>query len=336
MELFGKDLSEDVVIVAEVGVNHEGNINKALELVHMAAESGADAVKFQTYEPFRYASTSDMERFQRVSSFSLSNEDFVLLSKEAESLGIGFFSTPLDESSVQFVSSISPVIKIASPDMNFEPTVRAAASTGKPLIISTGMALPEEIDKTLSWVQDEIGSDVPLNSRVVLLHCASAYPTPIEEINLLSIPYLAERYPVYVGFSDHTIGLDAARASVALGATVIEKHFTDNKEDRDFRDHELSADPDDLKTLVDDVARTKLALGVKEKTRSVSETPNLIPTRKGVVAASDLPEGKILERNDLMFARPSSEIPAERINELIGKTLKVPLQRGNLVPSDTL
>jgi len=328
MKLFGRDLATDTVVVAEIGVNHEGSFEKALELVGLAAETGADAVKFQSYEPYRYASTSDMERFERVGRFGLSGEEFTLLAKEAYRLGVGFFSTPLDESSVPLVDSIGSVIKIASPDMNFEPTVRAAAATGKPLIISTGLGTPEEIDRTLEWVQDEIGS-TPLADRVVLLHCVSAYPTPLDEINLLSIPYLNDRYPVYVGFSDHTLGLHAARAAVALGAVVIEKHFTDQKEGRTFRDHEMSADPDDLKILVDEVRLIRSSLGVRDKHRAESELGNLKPLRKGVVAARDLPAGTVLTQDDLMYARPATELSYDQAGAIVGRTLTQAIAKGN-------
>ena len=335
MYLFNKNLYKEVVVIAEIGVNHEGSLSKAIEMVGLAAATGADAVKFQTYDPWHYASTSDMDRFERVSQFGLSQEDFTLLARESERLGIGFFSTPLEETSVEFVDSLSSVIKIASPDMNFEPTIRGAAATGKALIISTGLGTPEEIDQTLGWVQDEIGS-AELRDRVVLLHCVSAYPTPLEDINLLSIPYLADRYPVHVGFSDHTIGLQAARAAIALGATVVEKHFTDSNVGREFRDHELSANPEQMKELVEDARAIKGALGTLGKGRSASEIGNLIPLRKGVVAARDLAEGTILTSDDLMFARPSTQISADRIDEVVGKRLKIALKKGNLIPSNTL
>lgn len=335
MYLFDKNLDEEVVVVAEIGVNHEGNFDKAIEMVNLAAESGADAVKFQTYDPWRYASTSDMDRFERVSQFGLSEEEFALLAKESDRVGIGFFSTPLEESSVPFVDSLSPVIKIASPDMNFEPTIRRAAATGKPLIVSTGLGTPEEIDKTLSWIQEEIGTN-ELQERVVLLHCVSAYPTPLNEINLLSIPFLDQRYPVHVGFSDHTIGLQAARAAIALGATVVEKHFTDDNVNREFRDHELSANPEQMRMLVEDAKAIKSSLGSFSKHRSDSELGNLVPLRKGVVAARDLAEGTVLASGDLMFARPSTEIPADRIGEVIGKRLLVAVSKGNLIPANTI
>ena len=335
MQLFGKDLSTDTVVIAEVGVNHEGSLEKAIELVGMAADAGADAVKFQAYDPIRYASTSDMERFERVGRFGLAAEEFAMVAKEAESRGIVFFASALDESSVALVDSLSPVLKIASPDLTFEPTVRAAAATGKPLVISTGLGLPEEIDRTLRWVQEEIGS-VPLQDRVVLLHCITSYPTPLEQANLNSIPYLRDRYGVHVGYSDHTLGLTACRAAVALGATVIEKHFTDQNEGRAFRDHELSADPEDLKLLVEEVKAIRGALGTWGKHRAECELPNLNAVRKGVVAARDLGVGIVLSRQDLMYARPATAYSADQIDDLVGCRLTQPLAKGNLILVEAL
>ena len=335
MKMFGKDLSKETVVVAEIGVNHEGSLEKALELVGLAASVGVDAVKFQTYEPYRYASTSDSERFERVSRFALSDEDFGVLAKEAARLGIGFFSSPLDESSVPLVDSLSPVIKIASPDLTFEPTVRAAAATGKPLVISTGLGTQDEVDQTVQWVEEEIG-DAPLDERVVLMQCVTAYPTPLDQANLLSIPFLRERYGVHAGYSDHTLGLNACRAAVALGATVIEKHFTDQKEGRTFRDHELSSEPEELKVLVEDVKAIRSALGTLGKQRAESELPNLDAVRKGVVAARDLEPGTSLSREDLMYARPATEFAASRIESLVGRELAKPVLRGNIISADIL
>ena len=335
MKLFGKDLSTEIVVVAEIGVNHEGSAEKAMQMVGLAADAKVDAVKFQTYDPYRYATTSNMERFERVSRFALSSEDFTLLAKEAERREIGFFSTPLDESSVELVASLSPVIKIVSPDLTFEPTIRAAAGTGKPLIISTGLGLPEEIDRALFWVQDEIG-DVSLRDRVVLMHCVTAYPTPLAQANLRSMGYLQDTYDVYVGYSDHTIGLNAARAAVVLGATVIEKHFTDQKEGRTFRDHELSADPDDLKELVEDVEAIRGSLGTPGKHRAESEILNLEAVRKGVVAARDLAAGTVLSIHDLMYARPATDFSSDQIGTLVGNELTEPLLRGNTISASHL
>ena len=335
MRIFGKDISENILIIAEIGVNHEGNIQNAIKLIKLAASSGVDAVKFQTYDPYRYASTSDPARFARVTKFSLDIEEFMILADEAAKCRIGFFSTPLDETAVQKLDPICPVWKIASADLVHEPTIRYAASTGKPLLISTGLGVPEEIDRALGWVKSETNKS-SLEDQVVLLHCVTAYPTPLNEANLLSIPYLRERYGLHVGYSDHTLGLSACRTAVALGATVIEKHFTDQKTGREFRDHELSADPHDMQALVGDIQTIKESLGHYGKSRAAIETPNLLTVRKGIVAAQDLPEGTILNAENLMYARPATEFRSEDINILIGRTLKAAVARGNMISREVL
>ena len=236
MNLFGKDLSRDIAIVAEIGVNHEGDPEKAIELLRLAAAAGADAVKFQSYTPARFISADDPERLKRVTSFALDKDAHIALAREAESLGIHFFSTPVTEDWVEFLGSIGSAMKIASGDLTFEPVIRKAARTGLPMIISTGLGEVKEIDRAVSWVSDEIGED-KLSENLALMHCISAYPTPIEQANVLSVPFLADRYNLTVGYSNHVIGLQPCLAAVALGAQLLEVHFTDNKVDREFRDH---------------------------------------------------------------------------------------------------
>jgi N,N'-diacetyllegionaminate synthase len=335
MQLFGKDLVNDTLIVAEIGSNHEGSLDKALALLALAADAGVDAVKFQTFRPERLVTTSHPERFAQLGRFALSQDNFVVLAQEAARLGVGFFSAPFDVESARFLATLCPVLKLASGELTFEPVIRAAAQTGKALIISTGLGTVEEIERTLSWVQDEIG-DVPLRERVVLLQCVVAYPTPIEQANVLAVPFLKERFGLLSGYSDHVLGLNACRAAAALGASIIEKHFTDQKEGRAFRDHELSADPADMRQLVDDVAAIRAARGVYGKTRGEAEEANLHAVRKGLVAARDLPAGTVLAREDIAFARPATHFRADQIDEVIGCALQTALAKGNLITPEAL
>lgn len=330
MKLFDKDLDRDVAIVAEIGVNHEGDPEAALNLLRLASAAGADAVKFQSYTPERYASADDPARLERVSRFALDRDTHRRLAREAKTLGVHFFSTPLTEDWVPFLAEFVDVIKIASGDLTFEPAIRAAAATGKMLICSTGLATADEIDAAVNWIADEVGSaSVP--DRLVLMHCVSAYPAPIEEANLLSIPFLADRYGVRVGYSNHVIGLDACYAAVALGASVLEVHFTDRKYGRDFRDHELSLEPHELRELVSRVPRIRASRGVLGKTCQPSEAANRPAVRKGLVAARDLPAGAVLEAGDLMYARPATEFAASEIGEVIGRRLLQRVERGQLL-----
>lgn len=330
MKIFDKDLNEDVVVVAEIGVNHEGDLQYALRLLELAAESGADAVKFQTYSPERFVSASDPERLARVTKFALSAEAFEIIAKRAEELKIYAFSTPVTEDVVPLLDSLFSVFKIASGDLTFEPVIRAAAGTGKPVILSTGLGTFEEIETAIDWVRDELGFE-NVSENLAIMHCVTAYPTAVENANVRSVPWLAKKTGLHVGYSDHVIGLEACYSAIALGASIIEVHFTDNKYERDFHDHALSCDPDDLKQLVRASSRIKSSLGKFSKNPLEEELPNLATARKGIVAARDLEAGHLIEHDDLMFARPATEFSANDITKVIGLTLLEPIKKGELV-----
>ena len=335
MKLFGQNLDSDVAIVAEIGVNHEGDIDAALNLLRLAADAGADAVKFQSYTPERYASASDQARLRRVTQFALDKAAHRLLAEEARAQNVAFFSTPLTEDWVPYLAEIGEAIKIASGDLTFEPVIRAAARTGKPVILSTGLGSVDEIDEAVGWLREEIG-DEEMSERVVVMHCVSAYPTPVEEANVRSIPFLSRRYGLPTGYSNHVIGSEACLAAVALGAVVLEVHFTDRKTGREFRDHKMSFEPADLAALVDMVPAVRASLGQDGKPIQPSEVNNLRAVRKGVVAARDIAAGVVLARDDLMFARPATEFPAADIDRLVGRTIGEAVRRGELIRRDAL
>ena len=335
LKLLGKNLTRDVVIIAEIGVNHEGDIDTASKLLRLAAEAGADAAKFQSYSPERLTAGDDAERLARVSRFALSEADHRRLAAEAGELGIAFCSSAVTEDMVPLIAELSPLIKIASGDIDFESVIRSAAATGLPVILSTGNATAEEVERAVEWVRDEIGAR-PLDETLVLMQCVSAYPAPVEEANVAARGYRKERFGVHVGYSNHVIGPDACFAAVALGASVIEVHFTDRKTGRDFRDHELSFDLADLKELVEREPRIRAALGRPEKRRQPSEEASVLAIRKGVVAARDLDAGTILSRNDLMFARPASEFASRDINSLVGCELTAQVQRGHVIRRESI
>ncbi len=328
MELFGKDLDREVPLIAEIGVNHEGDPQKALELIGLAAGAGVDAVKFQTYTPERYASAADPERLARVTRFSLDPGFYGELEAEAKRLGVHFFSTSVSEDVVPMLDRHCSALKVASGDITFEPVIRSSVATGKPVIISSGAADTDEIRTALDWCREEVGGD-DLRDRVVLMHCVSAYPTPLAIANLRSIPYLAETFGLRTGYSNHVIEQEAVIAAVALGACVVEVHFTDQKHGRTFRDHELSADPKDMAHLAQIIPAVRSSLGEYGKPVAPVEADIRDIIRKGVVASDDLASGSVLEATDLMYARPATEIPAGRIAEVIGCRLTVDVAKGH-------
>ncbi|WP_259783143.1 N-acetylneuraminate synthase family protein [Aestuariispira ectoiniformans] len=329
MKLFGKDLAKEVVLVAEIGVNHEGDPEKAFELMRLAAQAGADAVKFQSYTAERFISAVDPDRLERVGRFALDEQTHRELATEAKSLGVSFFSSAISEDWVPLLAELGEAIKIASGDLTFEPVIRAATESGRKVLLSTGASDIDEIDRAVAWVRDVVG-DENLSSRLLLMHCVSAYPTPMEQANFLSIPFLQQRYhPVAVGYSNHVIGTEAAIAAVALGARVVEMHFTDQKDGREFRDHSLSADAADIRYLTEILPKVAAGRGTWGKpVQACEETmPEII--RKGVVAAHDLEAGTVLSQDDLMFARPASEYSAGELPQLIGATLNMPCSKGH-------
>lgn len=327
MNLFGLNLSCDVAVIAEIGVNHEGELDAALRLIESTAKAGANAVKFQSYTPERFISTENAERFARVKRFGLDEAAHRRLARAASDSGIAFFSSAITEDWVPLIAEIGAAIKIASGDLTFEPVISASAQTGKPVILSTGGGTVAEVDQAVDWFRKAAGG-ADISQRLALLHCVSAYPAPIEEANLLSIPFLAERYRLATGWSNHVIGSDACVAAVALGAAIVEVHVTDRKEGRTFRDHSLSFEPAELAELVKTLRKVRASRGAVGKGPSPCENDLLPAMRKGIVAARDLAVGTTLSHADLMFARPATEFASGDIEGLIGTKVVSPLVKG--------
>ena len=335
MKLFGKDLDHEVLVVAEIGVNHEGDVETAAELIRLMHDAGADAIKFQSYTPERFASRVDPVRLRRVRRFCLDRTAHLQLVEVAQKLGAHLFSSAITEDVIPILAELFPVIKVASGDLNFEPIVRGAAATGRPVLLSTGNSTVAEIDQALAWCRSEIGEE-SMVKRVALLHCVSSYPAPIEQANLLSIPFLRERFGLVTGYSNHVLGTEAVLAAVALGARIIEVHVTDRRAGREFRDHAMSFEPSELKQLVFSVRRVASSLGCYGKQPQPAEQESRAIMRKGVVAARDLAVGTVLSKNDLMYARPATEFAASDLPRLLGRRLNVGLRSGELIPRDGL
>ena len=236
MKLFGKNLDKDVPIIAEIGVNHEGSIEDALNLITLAYKSGPDAVKFQSYTPERYISNKDKDRYSRVKKFHINQEDHIKLINHAKKIGINFFSTPVTEDWLPFLSKNTSAIKIASGDITFEPIIKEAAKTNLPVILSTGASNINEINKAISWFK-ESSEDKEISNRLILMHCVSLYPPPLEKANLNSIKFLKDHTGLKVGYSNHVEGIIAPSLAIGLGADLIEVHFTDSRENKVFHDH---------------------------------------------------------------------------------------------------
>lgn len=336
MKIGPHDLDEKCLVVAEIGANHEGDFEKARTLLRMAADAGADAVKFQAYYPkeLRFVSPqADPERFQRSSLRALSWTQFHELAAEARRVGVTYLNTCFDLETVKALDGDLCAFKIASGDLTNVPLLRAVRDTGKPVVLSTGMGTEEEVAAALRVLAGGKGIE-SLRERVALLQCTSGYPTPPDQVHLRVMQGYARRFGLRVGYSDHTFGMLASQTAVAMGACIIEKHFTDVKEGREFRDHQLSADPADMKLLVKSIREIEAMKGREQKSPQPVEAPNLTPMRRSMGVSTALEAGTVLTADVLVALRPATGWPASRPDELVGKRLKRRLDAGELVRAE--
>lgn len=325
-------------IVAEMSANHNGSLERALKSLEIAKECGASAVKIQTYTADTMTIESNREDFQVKSGpwsgyklydlYKWAETPFEwheTLFRHAESIGLSIFSTPFDESAVDLLEELNtPAYKIASFELTDLPLLRYVAKTTKPIILSTGMASAQEITEAVDAIRSTS------NSPLLLLHCVSSYPAPIEESNLARIPALAQRYNVPSGLSDHSLGTTAAIASIAMGACFVEKHFTINKQDKG-PDSEFSIDADELRFLCKTSIDVWKALGTSSIERQASEQENLV-FRRSIYFVRDLPKGHMITGDDIRRIRPGYGLPPKFFDSLLGRKLTMAVSRGE--PTD--
>lgn len=335
MKIAHHDTDEKVFIVAEAGVNHEGNFEDAKALVREAKRVGADAVKFQTYIPSKYIAASESERFERASRFALPLDQFRKLSELAHKEGVLLFSTPLDLESIKALSPYVPVLKVSSGDMDFEPLVRAIARKRKPIILSTGTAGLPEIRKSIGWIQKETSAAF-VKKNLGILHCIAAYPAPFEVVNLKCLPVLEKEFGLTIGYSDHTTGMEVPPVAVARGARIIEKHFTLSRENRTFRDHAISLEPAEFSEMVNKIRRVEVLLGKPVKGISEPEKQNAPLMRRGVAVKKFVKAGSILRPKDLLFVRPQRDFKYTEARKVIGKKVRRDLSEGSLISKEDL
>jgi N,N'-diacetyllegionaminate synthase len=323
MKLGQFDTDDRVLVVAEIGNNHEGNAAAAERLVREAAASGADAVKFQVFRTQYFVSSRDEARFARLKSFELPFETFAALGTLAQSLGLLFIATPLDLESARFLIERVDALKIASADNDFYPLLDLAAASGRPLIVSAGLSDLDLLRRAKRAIEDSWSrAGIDAESRqLAILHCVTSYPTPEQDVQLAAIEVLRSELGCTVGYSDHTLGTDACVAAVAAGARIVEKHFTLDKAYSDFRDHQLSSDPAELRTLVAAIRRASVLRGRAKKEVQPSEAVNAQAVRRSIAAAADLPNGHQLVMADLMWIRPGTGLRPGEEPRLVGHRL---------------
>ena len=313
-----------VLIIAEAGVNHNGSLDMAKKLVDAAKACGADIVKFQTAKLNSLVSKSaHMADYQKkntgveesqkdmLSKLLLSFEDFVELAKYCKDVGIQFLSTPFDIESIRFLNDMQDIWKVPSGEITNYPYLVEIGKTKKKVIISTGMAEMDEIQAAINVLKENGTTDI------TILHCTTEYPALIKDVNLNVMQTMRETFGCSVGYSDHTQGIEVDLAAVALGATVIEKHFTLDC-NLPGPDHKASVEPDEFKAMVDGIHKIELALGSKEKRPSEVELKNRLVARKSIVAKVAIKAGEELTANNITTKRPGTGITPMQWNEVIG------------------
>lgn len=326
MQIGSVDISKDVLVIAEIGNNHEGDPVLAEELIRLAAKAGAQAVKFQTILPEFLVMPDQTARLEQLRKFQLSADTYRHLAGVAKSCGVMFLSTPFALEAVDLLDPLVPAFKIASGDNNYTALLEKVAATGKPVILSTGMVTVDEARAAVTTLE-AVWRKRKADPGVVLLHCVSAYPTPPEQANLRALATLAS-VGRPVGYSDHTLGIDAAVAAVGLGARVIEKHFTVSKTKSAFRDHQLSAEPQELRELIVRVQAVNRMLGDGVKRVMPDEAAVAQAARRSACAARDLPAGHVVAASDVVCLRPAGGIAPDRVGTLLGRSLVQAMRAG--------
>lgn len=330
-----------VFVIAEAGVNHNGDVQTAKQLIEVAIDAGADAVKFQSFKAeslvtsaapkaeYQLLTTSETEtQLDMLRKLELLPEAHHELLVYCKDRGIMFLSTPFDQESADLLESMQlNAFKISSGDLTNRPLLEHVAKKGKPLIISTGMATLIEVEEAVAAVR-ESGCD-----QLVIMHCVSNYPSQPAETNLRAIETLARTFNVPVGFSDHTAGIEVALGAVALGATVIEKHFTLDRM-MPGPDHRASLEPDELRLFIRGIRTVESSLGNGVKVPAASELEIAKVARRSLVAAQDIPSGSIISRSMIDLKRPGTGLPPGKIDSVVGRNSLVDIARGDILTMD--
>lgn len=325
------DTARRPLLIAEIGNNHEGDPGHAMELAEAAMASGADAVKAQIIDPARLVNVAQAERIAQLTRFRLGHDVFLKMAERVRALGGLFLASVFDCQTLAAVQGDLDAIKIASGDLDFDPLLEVAAASGRPIILSTGMSTMAEIVHAVDVIGTRVGAHAPLAQRLAVLHCVSRYPTPLEQANLRAIPRLAAALPVTIGYSDHTLGIEAAVAAMALGARIIEKHFTLDKNRSSFRDHALSAEPAEFARLAGLVRASDAMLGDGVRDAAMPDAETRAVARRSIVAARSLPQGTTLSAADLDYVRPAGGISPTEAASLLGRRLRRPLGQHEVI-----
>ncbi len=332
-------------IIAEIGANHNGDMDLAKKMIDSAVECGCDAVKFQSWNKKSLISKtgykqnivftdSKKKHFgsleEMVDKYYLRKEQHYELRDYCISRGVDFSSTPFSQEEVDLLNELGvDFFKVASMDINNYPLLKYLAQFDKPILLSTGMANLSEIEKAVKIIEGEG------NSKIIILHCVAIYPPENKDLNLRNITMLQNTFKYPVGFSDHSIGFTAPLASIALGACIIEKHFTTDKNLPGW-DHEISANPEEMKIIVDNSKRINQSLGNLKRTISKAEEEMKKKFRRSVIVNKDLKAGDIIKKDDISLKRPGTGFSPDEIEFILGKKLKKDIEADCLLTKDDI
>lgn len=329
MILFNRDTEKEIAVIAEIGMNHEGSLDWIFNIMPKLKEADVDAVKFQLYTPDFFVSRQNKERYERISSYALSKSQFELIYDFGQSLNLPVFATPVSHDWVEYIADLCGVVKIASGDFTFEPTIRSSLLSNAKVIVSTGASTRDEVIDFMR-IAIELRSFEYLRDQLALLHCVSSYPPKIEEANLNAIVDLRKISGITVGFSSHFLEDAPIYGAVSRGARIVEIHVTLNRNQSEFRDHSLSRTPSEMKVLVSSIRKLNQALLSKTKEIQPSEVGIVSEIRKGFIYARPLKSGITIGEGDITYARPASTF-FRSSQDIIGQTLKKDIEEFEVI-----
>jgi len=327
-------------VIAEAGVNHNGQIKLAKKLIDAAITAGADAVKFQTFKPEELATKTagvanyakrnlgkSIDQLTLLKNVILQYEDFKILKKYCDDKGIIFLSTPHSFDAIDFLDELVPAYKFGSGDITNLPSLEYAAGKHKPMILGTGMATLQDVKEAIRVIK------TTGNDQIIALHCTTNYPCPLEEVNLRAMITMQQELDCLVGYSDHTSGITVPIMSTAFGAVILEKHLTLDK-NLPGPDHKASLEPDEFTQMVIEIRNAEKALGSFEKKPTSSEKNMMSLVRKSIVANQDIKPGTVISHTMLSFKRPGIGLPPAQMENIIGKKAKHPIAKDEIIRFD--
>lgn len=337
-------MPESVFVIAEAGVNHNGDLQMALRLCDAAQAAGADAVKFQTFRArdlvvpgaptaeYQQKQTGAQDQYAMLEALELSEDQHRAIQAHCHAIGIEFFSTPFSSEALQLLVRLGVRrIKLSSGELTHRALVQQASATGLPLLLSTGMGTMEEIREALEWVREARGH----LREVTIFHCTSAYPAPDETLNLQAIGSMFQDLGLPVGYSDHSAGIEAALAAAALGACVIEKHLTLDRR-LPGPDHAASLEPDEFERMVAGIRRISAMRGDGIKKPTAAERDTARVARRSIAAACDIPAGSVLTAEMLVCRRPATGIAPAELGRVVGRRASVPIAANSVLQWEQL